>query len=388
MTLQRRSFWAIIMAGGVFLFGFNLRPAITTVGPVLSHIGETYGLNESLLGLLGSLPLIMFSAVSLVTSALTKRLGVDRAALIILVLIAGGIAVRSLAGPAGLWLGTMIAAGAIAVGNVIATVLVRRDFERHTALATGVFTAVMGIGAATGSAVAAPLAQTWGWESSLLLWAGPALVVGLVWLARLRHPEGAARVAIGAPVTVAPVWRSSAAWWLTLFMGLQSSVFYFLITWLPTISIIRGSTIEGSGVHLFWYQVWGFTGGFLVPLLMRSHARPLGALLGSSVPALVGFIGLLSLPDMMPLWITVLGVGSGMSLVVSLALVSARGVDAVHTTKLSSMVQSGGYLIAALTPLMAGVLMQHAGDYRWSLIMMSGVACAQVVVALMVARER
>lgn len=256
MTSPRR-FPPILLVAAVFLFAFNLRPALTTVGPVLTDIGDTFGLNGALLGLLGALPVLTFGVMSLVASTLTRRIGIDRLAFFVLLIIAGGIIMRSVLGLPGLWVGTTLAAAAIAIGNVLGTVLVRRDFARHAALATGIFTAVMGLAASIASGVSAPIAQAWGWEMSLGLWAIPPLLVALLWIRRAMRPEGVAHSHTGfsgqnpahatGSVVARSVWRRPDAWWLTLFMGMQSSSFYFLITWLPAMATAQGATADEGG---------------------------------------------------------------------------------------------------------------------------------------------
>lgn len=378
---------ALLGTAGVFLFALNLRPAITTVGPVLSSIGETFGLGESLLGLLGSLPLLMFALFALAAPGLSRCVGVDRLVLGVLLCIAAGIFVRSMLGLPGLWVGTALVAGAIAVGNVLGTVLVRRDFSGHAALATGVFTAIMGLAASIASGVAAPVAGRVGWESSLLLWAAPPLLVALLWAPRALRPEVGMPVAATSGAGERNVWSSPQAWWLTLFMGAQSSAFTFLITWLPGVATAQGASAEGGGAALFLYQVVGLVSGFVVPLLLRGPRTPMIPLLASSTPILIGFLGLVALPSAVALWSVVLGVGSGMSLVVSLTLVAQRGGDPARTARLSGMVQAGGYLIAALAPWLAGVLLQSSGTYRPALMMMAGIAVVQTLVGVLVGRR-
>lgn len=377
--------FALFLSGLVFLATLNLRPAITTVGPVLERIGERFALGEGALGVLGALPLIMFAILSLGASTIAARVGLERALWFALFAIAAGIAVRSLLGLPGLWAGTVIATGAIAVGNVLVPVIVRKDFPSHIAVATGVYTACMGFAAATASAVAAPVADSLGWESSLLLWAIPAFVVALLWTPRaLASAPGSVRVPRSHP----SVWRLPQAWWLTIFMGVQSATFYFMITWLPTLEVSRGASTDQAGIALFWYQISGICAGLLTPLVMRRTRTQLPAILLATLPIITGFVGLIWFPQF-GVWNTlVLGAGSGVSLVVSLTLISLRGGDGPQTAALSGMVQSLGYLIAALAPAVAGLIAQRTGSLTGALVMMLCVAITQLTVGVKVSRER
>lgn len=362
----RRSVTAALFTALIFLVTINLRPAITGVGPVLTDIGDTFSLDAGWLGLLGALPLIMFAVVSLGASPLSSRLGVERALWLALILIATGIVIRSWLGAPGLWLGTVIVMGAIAIGNVLVPVVVRTDYRRHVTLATGVYSATMGLGAASASALSAPLADRFGWQHGLAFWAIPAVVVALLWIPRARHSTAAGPLTTSHTV---PVWKSSSAWWLTVFMGAQSAAFYFMITWLPAYLVELGGTAEAAGLALFWCQLAGITAGFLTPLLMRGRHQ-VTATLGGTTLMLIGYSGLALAPSQFMVWATVLGMGCGIALVTSLSLISMRGRDARHTAALSGMVQSGGYLIAACAPFAAGLVAQVTGSLVNAIIMM------------------
>src|SRR5690625_2466479 len=141
----------------VFLVALNLRPALTSVGLLLPEIGSDLGLDKSLQGLLGSLPLLAFAAVSPLAHFLSKRLGVERSIMLALVLLGAGLLLRSFTGTLGLWGGTFIIGSAIAVSNVLVPTLVRRDYPTRISLATGIYTAFITLAAGLASALAVPL---------------------------------------------------------------------------------------------------------------------------------------------------------------------------------------------------------------------------------------
>ncbi|SES44621.1 hypothetical protein [Lentzea albida] len=154
----------------------------------------------------------------------------------------------------------------------------------------------------------------------------------------------------------ASVWRQPAAWLVTAFMGLQSTTFYVMVTWLPTVEMSSGVPAAQAGVHLFVYQIVG-------------------------VAMVVGAAGLLLLPSWSIVWAVVAGLGTGASLVVALTLISLRGRGRQGTTQLSGMAQSLGYLLAALGPVLAGLLAEHTGSWTASLLLVGVLAVVQVVVA-------
>ncbi|HUH53345.1 MAG TPA: MFS transporter [Microbacteriaceae bacterium] len=374
-----------VVAGLVFLATVNMRPAITSVGPLLDEISFSFGLSPTLLGLLGSMPLLMFALISPASAFFSSKLGIDRVMFIALLAIASGIIIRSYLGLPGLWIGVALATAAIAVANVLVPALVRRDFPKHVSLATGVYSATMGLGASAASALAVPIAENKGWQFSLAIWAVPAIVVASLWLLRIN--ASTPQRVIEARVKVS-VWRTPAAWWLTLFMGVQSASFYFMVTWLPAIQVAAGKTPTEAGITLSGLQIVGIIAGLLLPYTMRGKASFVPATLTASIPLMIGFAGLVMFPNLGEVWALILGVGAGSSLVVSLTLIATRGSTELGTAQLSGMVQSIGYLIAALVPVAAGILKELTGGWEAPLIMMLCIATLQTSIAVVVGRGR
>ena len=155
----------------IFLVSLNLRPAIAAVGPVLAQMGTDLAWGEGVQGVLTAIPLIAFAAVSPLGTFLARRIGIDMSILLALLCIAAGDAIRSFGGGVGIWLGTVVFASAIAVGNVLVPVIAKRDYAGHVAMATGVYSGCITAGSATAGLLSAPLAQMWGgWRASLAFW--------------------------------------------------------------------------------------------------------------------------------------------------------------------------------------------------------------------------
>lgn len=376
----QRTAQGTVLVALVFLVALNLRPALTTLGPLLPQIGVDEGIDESVQGLLGSLPLLAFAVVSPFVHHLSKRLGMERSILVALTLLAVGVVIRSFAGTGGLWVGTVVTGSAIAVGNVLVPTLVKRDYSAHVSRATGIYSACITIGASVASAIAVPLSEWIGWRGALAFWAIPAVVVAVIWIPRVRVATSTPGPLANEGDAVSPsVWRQPTAWFVTAFMGVQSTAFYVMVTWLPTIEIAAGMTQHQAGWHLFIYQIVSIPSALLIPLLMRGPRNQVAAALTASVPIFVGVLGLLLLPQLGLLWAIIAGIGSGAALVVALSLISLRGRTQLETTQLSGMAQSLGYLFAALGPVLAGFLAQQTGSWRATLIAFAVLSGVQVL---------
>jgi cyanate permease len=378
---------ASLIAATVFLVALCLRPPLTAVGPLLPQIGIDEGLGEGALGVLGALPLIAFGLASPLVHRVSGRLGMERAVFVSLLVLAVGSVVRSYTGHPGLWIGTIVIGAAIAVGNVLVPVLIKRDYARHVSRATGVYTAFITGGAAIASALAVPIATGSDWRLALAVWGGLALIVAVI---RLPAHSGSTPVASvpddhrDPPVSV---WRQPMAWLVTAYMGLQSTSFYVLVTWLPTIEIANGVSEQAAGIHLFLFQGFGLVGGLTIPRLMRHPTRQIAGTVVASVPIVIAMLGLLLVPDLVVVWAVIAGLGQGAALVAALSLISIRGRTHHETTQLSGMAQSVGYLLAATGPAIAGYLTEHTGNWTAALAVFTALAAAQVAVGIAAGRD-
>lgn len=356
----------------ILLLGACLRAPITSVGPLLDRIGTDTGLGNGLLGLFAAMPLLGFALVSPIVHAPARRVGLERMVAAALVVLTLGIVLRSVPIAGGLWLGTILVGGGIAVGNVLAPALVKRDQPGRIALVTACFTATMGACAALGSGLSVPLSDATGggWRLALAAWAVPVAVVAVLWSVR-------AAVARPAEARKAPaadrgrtgeargrsMWRSAAAWQVTVFMGVQSTTFYVMANWLPSILIGAGFAPARAGWLLFAYHLMGIASALGVTRLMRGRSDLRAVVVLISAFIVVGAIGLLTASSLALLWVLCVATGSGASLVVALSLFGLRTRHAAQAAQLSGMAQSVGYLIAAAGPVLAGAVRDWTGSW-------------------------
>lgn len=395
-----------LLLAGIMLVAANMRPVITAVGPVLDQIGADTGLRAGPLGLLAAVPLLAFAAVSPVAHGISERFGAERTVFAGLLLLLVGTLLRPLPGPmANLWCGTFIIGAAIALFNVLLPSLLKRDFPGRMAQLTGAYSAVLGGVASLGAGLSYPLSQvpgghdgaTLGWRFALVAYgvlAIPALVLWRPWLRRARRArparparDGAAGEGVATAMRRGDVWRSPVAWQVTIYMGLQSMVFYVLINWLPTVERAHGRSDASSGWDLMAFQLVGVVSSLLAPLILRGRLLRFGpALPGVLVTA--AMLGIMFMPGAVVLWVLVAGFGCGASLVVALSLFGLRAHTHQQAAALSGMAQSIGYLFAAAGPPLFGALHGWTGAWFWPLSVVMAASVLQVVTGCFVGRER
>lgn len=354
-----------LLALTIFLISLNLRPAIMGVGALLEAIRADTGLSAAAAGVLAAIPLVAFAAISPLAPVIGRRAGMERAIFIALILLALGILLRSAPSNAALFAGSALLASAIAIGNVLVPGLIKRDFPDKVGVMTSVFATSMALSAALATGIAVPLADALpgGWRGSLGIWLLPALITALFLLPRLKLATPPPPQASAAKTR--SVWRSKLAWNVTAYMGLQSMSFYVLVGWLPTILQSQGMSATAAGWLLSLLTALGVMVGFVLPPLMARFDDQRWLATGFGLIMVIGYLGMALLPQFTAAWALVAGFGVGGCFLLALAFFSLRASNAEEAAALSGMAQSVGYGVAALGPILFGLL--HDLTASWTL---------------------
>ncbi|MGN7967286.1 MFS transporter [Microbacterium sp. 22179] len=364
---------ALLVLIGVLLVAGNLRAAITTVGPVLPEIARSTQISALLSSALISLPLVSFAVVSPIAPRIAHRLGLERTIGVSLLLLAAGLIIRSTPPLLLLWIGTIIIGVSIAILNVVLPALIKRDFPDKIAQVTGGYSAVQATFAAVAAGVAAPLAgvTALGWRLPLGMWAGLAILSLGIFAPQLRRRTVLTPVeediTLELPKTHHAAWRSPwsslLGWQVTLFMGLQSLIFYSLITWLPSIEADAGIPASEINVHQFVLNALGVFASLVCSVVIpRMRDQRLLAVVGPLLIA-AGLIGISAVPQFATMWVCMLGFAAGVNVVLALSFFGLRTMHHGQAASLSGMAQTLGYLVAAAGPLAFGALHDATGGW-------------------------
>ncbi|NUL35401.1 CynX/NimT family MFS transporter [Kosakonia sacchari] len=375
--LPSRGKQSVLLIAGILMIATTLRVTFTGAAPLLDAIRAKYGLTTAQTGMLTTLPLLAFALISPLAAGVARRFGMERSLFAAMVLICLGIALRSLPSALLLFTGTAIIGCGIALGNVLLPGIIKRDFAQHVAKLTGAYSLTMGAAAALGSSVVVPLAQYGaGWHGALLMLMIFPLLALLLWLPRLRHGAPAALSSAGA-LHNRGIWRSWLAWQVTLFLGINSLIYYIVIGWLPSILIAQGfSDAQAGSVHGI-LQLATAMPGLLVPLVLHRLKDQRGIAVVVALLCAVGSLGLWLVPDHATLWTLVFGFGSGATMILGLTFIGLRASTAHQAAALSGMAQSVGYLLAACGPPLMGKIHDASGDWHLPLL-----ACAVLSVVM------
>lgn len=358
---------------GIIFVAFTLRPALTSIGPLTGHIRHDTGISNGLAGMLTALPLIAFGLISPFVPKIARRFGNEMSVMIGLCILGAGIFIRSAGALPLLFSGTIIVGLGIAICNVLLPGIVKESFPRKVGILTGIYTLSMGIFAGLAPGLSIPIADGLGlgWRISLGMWAILILMAIGFWLPQLKV-KNSSLDSLKKKQSGSRIWFSSIAWQVTLFMGLQSMVYFGITAWLPEILHSRGFDIAVAGWMLTLFQFTGLPANIIIPILADRLPNQKGIALGIGLLCLGGLFGLIfsTTKSVIMLCIIMVGIALGAAISHGLTLIGLRAANAKQASELSGMAQSVGYLLAALGPFIIGFLFDFFHTWTIPLILL------------------
>jgi len=407
---------------GILLCAFSLRSAVASLSPLLDHVAADFDVPTAVVGLIGTAPPVCFAIFGLCTPLLERRLGIERVTVIALVVIAAGLVLRGLSfGAIPLLLTSALIFAGVGMGNIIVPPLVKKYFPDRIGMMLTMYTTAMALSTFLPPLVAVPLADAAGWRVSLGLWGVFALAGAVPWILMLVTGRAAAqpapvarpaeidesRIAADAtdpaelstgPIAVAPpnsrvfgrLLRLPLAWAIAVVFGTSSTMAYVSFAWLPAIvTDVAGVSAAAAGLLLSLFAIMSLPASLLVPVLVvRFQAtRALFAVAVSC--GLVGVAGLLFWSDAVTVWLWVAIFGLvGILFPLALVLISIRARTPESAVALSSLVQSIGYVFAAVFPLLVGVLHEATSGWTVPLVVIAAVLVVAVPFGIVAGRRR
>ncbi|RLV77969.1 transporter [Streptomyces rapamycinicus NRRL 5491] len=385
------------------LAALNLRPAVTSLGPLLEEVRDDLGMSGTVAGVLTSVPAACFALFGLTAPRLARRWGPGAIVCAGLAAIATGLLLRPFAGGTVVFLAaSALALAGIAVSNILMPVIVKRWFPDRVGAMTGLYSMGLSLGTAAAAAATVPMTDALGgsWRSGLGVWALLAAVALVPWLFLARAARGGASgPEAGATDTDAPaaapasapamrITRSPLAWAMAVFFGFQATAAYISMGWMPQIFRDAGVSASTSGLLLAVMMAMGVPLAFVLPRIAARlrHQGVLVVILG--VFGLTGYAGLWLAPAGGAwAWAVLLGIAN-CAFPLALTMIGMRTRTHAGVVRLSAFAQSVGYLLSIPGPLLVGVLYQHSGGWGQPLALMAGFMVPQIVAGVLAGRDR
>ncbi|WP_410524841.1 CynX/NimT family MFS transporter [Pseudomonas sp. DTU_2021_1001937_2_SI_NGA_ILE_001] len=372
---------------GLVLVALNLRPALSSIAPLLNDVSAALGLSAAEAGLLTTLPVLCLGLFAPLAPLLARRFGSERVVLWVLLLLASGVLLRSNLGAFGLFAGSLVAGACIGIIGVLLPGIVKRDFPHQAGTMTGVYTMALCLGAATAAASSVPLSQAFGdlWTVGLGFWVVPAVLAAMVWWPQARSAHALQQ----DRYRVIGLWRDRLAWQVTLYMGLQSSLAYIVFGWLPSVLIDRGLAPAQAGLLLSGSILVQLVSALSAPWLATRGKDQRLAIILAMLLTLAGLFGCLYAPlQGLWGWAILLGLGQGAAFSLALALIVLRAGNSQVAANLSSMAQGVGYTLASMGPFAVGVVHDLTGSWQAIGWIFAFLGCGSMIAALGAGRAR
>lgn len=374
---------------GIIAVAMNLRSPITSVGPLIGIISDDLSLSGGQAGLITTIPLMAFAIISPIAPKLANKWSIEKTIFGALIVLIVGMMLRVVPNLIFLFLGTSLLGSAIAICNVLIPGLVKKEFPHASGLVTGIYSVSMNLTGAIASGISIPMVQKAGldWNVALGMWSVLAISAFLFWVPQLKRSDK------GLPGIVneeaVSMWQSKLAWSVTLFMGIQSFIFYVLVAWMPEMLVDKGlSTIQAGGM-LSLLQVTLLPITFIVPIIAEKRENQLPYVWLAFLLFFFGIIGLM-FGNMLLITLSIMGIGiaGGIAFSLSMMFFNLRTTTAKQASELSGMAQSIGYLLAATGPFLFGFLHDLTNTWRVSLIVLLGLTLILLVVGLNAGRKQ
>jgi CP family cyanate transporter-like MFS transporter len=373
----------VVWLCAIVAIGINLRPLLTSISPLMSTIRAATGLSFYGASLLTSLPVVAMGVGAFAASGLARWLGQARGVALGLLAIALACGARWAAGSGAALLTTAALAGVgVAAIQALLPGVMKQRFHTRVPLAMGVFSASIMGGGGLGASLSPWITKLAGsWHAGLAVWAVPALLALMGWLALNRRTPANLPVSGGAShaATRAPMWRKRRAWALGVHFGLVNGGYTSLVAWLPAYYQQHGASIGQSGSLLAAMTVFQAAAALLLPLAAASFRDRRPWLTLGLTAQLAGIVGLTLWPLAAPLlWVAVAGAGLGGTFSVTLVTALDHSEHPGVAARLAAFTQGVGFIIAAIAPIVAGVVRDATGTFTAAWIMLAVTISAMI----------
>lgn len=368
MTANQKKSALGLMVLAILLVSFNLRPAISSIGPLLDTIRTDLNLTSSQVSLLTSVPVFCMGLFAPLAVSFNKTLGLKRSIAILVAAIGVFTLLRGILPTYPVLLISAFFIGmSIAIISPLLSAMIKRNFPTRTASLIGVYSFGMGVGATLAAGLTGVIYSFAGWPIALASWGLLSIVAILVWLRVNEPPAEIIEVPVEGVGMVSPL-KNKRAWYMLAFFGLQSSLFFSTVTWLAAIAIDKGLSIVLAGGVLTVVSIVGIMGNLTLPFLLdRWPSRHLWIL----VSIFSGVLGVLILmfAGTQFIWVAAffLGITLGGLFPLALLMPLDENTSADDVNSWTAMIQSGGYIISAVTPFSIGLLYDRYENHMISL---------------------
>ena len=361
MTKQTNK--VIILLGIIFL-GMILRTPITSVGAIIGPLKKLLEINNTVAGLITTIPLIACAIFSPFVAKISNKIGLEKTIFLATIVASIGLLLRFYINTSVFFVTTFIIGVGITVGNVLLPGLTKKYFPENLGVMTGFYAVIMNVSASIAAGISYPILNTniGGEKFSTGLAVNIWLIISvlnIVIYAIITKNSKSERIVKDKKTGVTGYLKSLKMWSVMLSMGLQSALFYCSVSWFAEIMISKGFTPSEAGLLLSISQFAQFPSTFLVPVLAEKIKNkliiPIFITLGY-VASLIGMVYIQGNFALMTIYIVLFALAGGGSFSYVMYLFSAKSKNEEEAADISGLAQAGGYWLAAIFPPLLGYI--------------------------------
>lgn len=372
--MQRVKGWQLGAAiAAIFFVSLNLRPSITSIGPLLNTISSDLNITNTQVSLLTSIPVFCMGLFAPLTVPVLRKLGYRWAVNLLIIVIGISTALRIMFGSyAALIITSFVAGLAIAIISPMINAFIKERFPQKLEPVIGVYSLAMGAGATLSAGFTGIFFEKYGsWQIALGLWGFLSIPALILWTLASGKQEQLAVQQLQSTEVRNP-WKTKRAWFILLFFGLQTSSFFSLTTWLSPVAQEQGFSLVTAASVLTVMSIVQIIGNIIIPILVNIFPDRVKWLYGLLLIGTIGG-GIMLIDADWAMWTGAVLFGLSLSglfpIGLMLPLDEARNNE--EASSWSSMVLSGGFMMSAIVPLLIGAAYDMTGTHivsKWIFI--------------------
>ncbi|HEP1794005.1 TPA: MFS transporter [Streptococcus suis] len=374
---------------GIVMLGVVMRAPFTALPSILTDIATSLGVEVSSLGILTSIPLIMFALCSSLAPKLAAKFGMEKLMALVLMVMVLGSGIRVFNLPL-LFVGTVLVGATIAFINVLLPSLVAANFPKKIGFYTTIYITLMGVAATVAAMIAVPIVTATSWQVFIYLITAIVFLAFLIWLPNVKNNHRFETK--NQQQQTGSLWKNKSAIAFLVFGGLQSVLYYTEITWLPTISQSVGFTKAEAGLMAGIFNLTAIPMSMIIPATLSRQTKEMrrNIMLGTSSATLLGLALMTFLPSNFILWSIlhiILSFSNAALFPYMMLGFTLKTSSSQATAQLSGMVQTGGYLIAAFGPGLLGYSFPLFGSWMPLILALAIVTLAMMWTIVLIEKE-
>ncbi|HEM2547550.1 TPA: MFS transporter [Streptococcus suis] len=374
---------------GIVMLGVVMRAPFTALPSILTDIATSLGVEVSSLGILTSIPLIMFALCSSLAPRLAAKFGMEKLMALVLMVMVLGSGIRVFNLPL-LFVGTVLVGATIAFINVLLPSLVAANFPKKIGFYTTIYITLMGVAATVAAMIAVPIVTATSWQVFIYLITAIVFLAFLIWLPNVKNNHRFETK--NQQQQTGSLWKNKSAIAFLVFGGLQSVLYYTEITWLPTISQSVGFTKAEAGLMAGIFNLTAIPMSMIIPATLSRQTKEMrrNIMLGTSSATLLGLALMTFLPSNFILWSVlhiILSFSNAALFPYMMLGFTLKTSNSQATAQLSGMVQTGGYLIAAFGPGLLGYSYPIFGSWMPLILALAIVTLSMMWTIVLIEKE-